>query len=117
MLRHRRANQFAIILGDRLGERTYANLRTLLHLAVVEASHNELMIGFMRAVSGTIYASTDIEDFTSIEVQQAVAKAHRNVVTAIVAGDADAARRRMARHLSAYSQQVAAYAPSHIDIS
>ena len=101
-------------IGD-VGKYLSANLDW--HLAVIEASHNELMIGFMRAVSGTVYAATDIENFTSIEVQEAVAKAHRKVGQAIIAGDADAARRRMARHLNAYSKQVAAYAPSYIDIS
>jgi GntR family transcriptional repressor for pyruvate dehydrogenase complex len=82
------------------------------HLAVVTASHNELMIGFMRAISTVILTSTDIAGFNSDAVRAAVLRAHGRVLDAIRGGDADGAHRRMARHLQAYVAAVADQAPA-----
>lgn len=82
------------------------------HLAVVTASHNELMIGFMRAISTVILTSTDIDGFNSGAVRAAVLRAHERVLDAIRDGDADGAHRRMARHLRAYVAAVAGQAPA-----
>src|SRR5947199_116892 len=64
------------------------------HVAVAVAGHNELLTGFMRALSRGIYASTDNQGFVDDDVRQTTLRAHRAVTKAIKAKDPDAARRR-----------------------
>ena len=72
------------------------------HVQVVRASHNELLIAFMAAVSQSVYAATDLDGFNSTTVRTAVIRAHRRVMEAIQGQDGDAAARRMNRHVTAY---------------
>ena len=72
------------------------------HVQVVRASHNELLIAFISAVSQSIYSDTDLDGFNSLDVRNAVIRAHRGVMDAIKARDGDAAARRMGRHVTAY---------------
>ncbi len=72
------------------------------HVQVVRASHNELLIAFISAVSQSVYAATDLDGFNSTAVRNAVIRAHRRVMDAIRARDGDAAARRMDRHVAAY---------------
>jgi DNA-binding GntR family transcriptional regulator len=76
------------------------------HVAVVRASHNDLLIAFIAAVSQSVYESTDLEGFNSNEVRSAVIHAHQRVMDAIRERDADAAARRMERHVGAYIDDV-----------
>lgn len=76
------------------------------HLGVVRASHNELLIAFINAISQSVYAATDLQGFNSLEVRHAVVRAHQKVMDAIGAGDGDAAARRMGRHVGAYVSSV-----------
>ena len=76
------------------------------HVQVVRASHNELLIAFIAAISQSVYVATDLEGFNSPEVREAVIHAHRSVTDAIRARDGDAAARRMGRHVSAYIADV-----------
>ncbi len=76
------------------------------HVQVVRASHNELLIAFISAVSQSVYADTDVEGFNSVVVRNAVIRAHAQVMAAIKAGDGDAAARRMERHVAAYIADV-----------
>jgi len=76
------------------------------HVQVVRASHNELLIAFIAAVSQPMYEATDLEGFNSPEVRKAAIEAHRKVMAAIRAGDGDAAARRMDRHIGAYIHDV-----------
>ena len=76
------------------------------HVAVVRASHNELLIAFIAAVSQAVYAATDLDGFNSVDVRNAVIRAHRTVMDAIRARDAAAAARRMDRHVGAYISDV-----------
>ncbi len=69
------------------------------HMAVVRASHNDLLIGFMEVLSNAIHLETALDAFDSPAVRAATLKIHRSILNAIVARDADAARRRMARHV------------------
>ncbi len=78
------------------------------HVAVAIASHNELLTGFMLALSRAIYASTDNSAFIDSGVRQATIKAHQAITAAIAGQDPDAAVRRMRRHLHAYAEAVAA---------
>ena len=76
------------------------------HVQVVRASHNELLIAFISAVSQSVYVATDLEGFNSVEVRNAVIRAHRRVMDAIVERNGDAAGRRMHRHVAAYVNDV-----------
>ncbi len=80
------------------------------HLAVARASHNDLVIGMMSTLSNAIHEATALEAFNSREVGEATVKIHRSILAAIVAGDADAARRRMRRHVIAAGKRALAAA-------
>lgn len=71
------------------------------HMAVVRASHNELLISIMNVLSNAIHQATAIEAFDRPDVRDSTVRVHRRILAAIEAGDADAARRRMARHVGA----------------
>jgi len=76
------------------------------HLIVAEASHNELLSAFMHSISRTLYTATENEEFVDDVVRDTAIRAHRSVTAAIRAGDADAATRRMQRHVHAYATAV-----------
>lgn len=76
------------------------------HVAVARASHNEILSGLMTALSRAIYAATDDEAFVDAEVQQTAVHAHQTITAAIRDGDADAAARRMTRHVHSYAEAV-----------
>lgn len=76
------------------------------HVAVAAASHNELLNGFMLALSRAIYASTDNRGFIDAEVRRTTVRAHQKITDAIRAQDPDAAVRRMMRHVHAYAESV-----------
>lgn len=79
----------------------YLDANLAWHMAVVRASHNELLVRFMHVLSNAIHRATESEAFDSVEVRQSTLRIHRAILAAIVAGDAEAARRRMARHVHA----------------
>ncbi len=81
-----------------------ANVRW--HLAVAQASRNELLTAFMRSLSQPLYSSTDDAEFVDAAVRRATLTAHRRVTESIRAGDAAAAGRRMGSHVQAYSEAV-----------
>jgi GntR family transcriptional repressor for pyruvate dehydrogenase complex len=84
------------------------------HLDVVRASHNELLIAFMTAISRSVHAATDLENFNSDDIRMAVIHAHRRILDAIRQQDTDAAERRMRRHVCAYVDHVQQRAPREI---
>ena len=94
----------AMAAGGPLAEFLQANVDW--HVAVAVASHNELLTGFMLALSRSIYASTDNQVFVDDAVRQTTLRAHRAVTKAIQAKEPDAARRRMSRHVHLYAEAV-----------
>ncbi|WP_441343001.1 FadR/GntR family transcriptional regulator [Nocardia sp.] len=78
------------------------------HIAVATASHNELLTGLMIALSRAIYTATATEGFVDEQVRNTTLRAHRSVTRAIKDRDADAAARRMARHVHSYAESVLA---------
>lgn len=86
------------------------------HLAVAQASHNELLTAFMAAISQAIRAGTDIETFNSDAVRNATIRAHARIMQAIASRDGEAAARRMARHVGAYSAQVEAATSDKVEL-
>lgn len=74
------------------------------HVAVATASHNEILTGIMMALSRAIYTATHNEGFVNEEVRAITVRAHKSVTRAIKDRDADAAVRRMGRHVHAYAE-------------
>ena len=90
--------------GDDVSEFLRANLDW--HVSVVLAAHNELLSAFIGAFAQTVYQATDLDGFSPPDIRKKVARAHEAVMRAIESGDADAAWRRMARHVGAYVERV-----------
>jgi len=76
------------------------------HVAVAVASHNELLTGFMRALSRAIYESTDNQGFVDDTVRNTAVRAHKSITDAIRKRDPEAAVRRMKRHVHSYAEAV-----------
>ncbi len=76
------------------------------HVAVARASHNEILSGLMSALSRAIYAASDDEGFVDDDVRHAALHAHETITAAIRDRDADAAARRMTRHVHSYAEAV-----------
>lgn len=74
------------------------------HVGVAVAGHNELLIGFMTALSQAIYAGTENPAFVDDNVRTVTARAHRSITNAIRSRDAEAAARRMRRHVHSYAK-------------
>lgn len=78
------------------------------HAALARASHNDLLRAFAASISGLMLEASRIENFASDDVRLLVTQAHRRILAAIRAGDADAARRRAERDIHAYAQHLEA---------
>lgn len=82
-----------------------ANVRW--HTAVAKAGDNELLIGFMTALSRSIYAATDIDRFMDAEIREVTTRAHARITEAIRVQDGPAAMRRMTRHVCGFARAAA----------
>lgn len=71
------------------------------HRSVIQASHNIVLTSVMRALSPSIQQSTEMESILTKEVRSETSIIHGKITEAICRGDAEAARRRMGRHVSA----------------
>ena len=91
----------------------YLALNAAWHLAVARASHNALLIAVMQALGPRLH-DPHVEDFISPEMRKIVLGAHDRVQRALVEGDVEAARRRMARHLHAYRETVERVGPETV---
>ncbi|WP_405813170.1 FCD domain-containing protein [Streptomyces sp. NBC_01390] len=94
-----------VAAGDDVPRFLRANVRW--HTAVAKAGDNELLIGFMTALSQSIYAATDIDQFMDAEIREVTARAHARITEAIRAQDGPAAMRRMARHVCGFARAAA----------
>lgn len=77
------------------------------HLLLAEVSGNEVMRSVMESTTRGIWLLADVERFQDIELRKVAVEAHRRVLDALAAGDEDAARRRMSRHISEFTTVVA----------
>lgn len=91
--------------GDDIPRFLRANVRW--HVTVARASGNELLIGFMSALSESIHAATNLEAFMDAGIREVTARAHTRITEAIRAGDEAAARRRMSRHVCGFARAAA----------
>ena len=78
------------------------------HSALAAASHNDLLRAFTASISGLMLEASGIENFASPNVRALVTHAHRRILQAIEAGDADSARLRAERDLQAYAKHLEA---------
>src|SRR6202008_4343978 len=74
------------------------------HVGVARPGQNELLIGFMPALSHTSYTGTETAPFVDDDVRAVTHRAHKSITTAIRSRDADAAGRRMRRHVHSYAK-------------
>jgi GntR family transcriptional regulator, transcriptional repressor for pyruvate dehydrogenase complex len=100
-----RANEAIAEPGADLAQFLQANLDW--HVGVAVASHNELLTGFMSALSQAIYAGTENAAFVDAEIRAVTARTHRAITTAIRNRDVGAAGRRMRRHVHSYAAGLA----------
>ncbi len=91
----------------------YEALNNAWHLAIARASHNALLIAVMQALGPRLH-DPHVKDFISPDMRRVVLGAHARVQRAIVEGDKEAARRRMARHLRAYRDTVEQVGPETV---
>jgi DNA-binding FadR family transcriptional regulator len=83
-------------------DEAYAELDMRLHMAVARAAHNELLEHLVASLSGAMrhVMRTGLVIMDRSRELSRMQRAHEAIVATIVAGDADAARRAMERHLS-----------------
>ena len=79
------------------------------HMAIAAASHNELLRAFLHSISDMVYKASAIENFASEDMRKQVMYAHRRILEAIVAQDAELAERRMGLHLAALTAACKAF--------
>lgn len=101
-------------LPDRRGEMSRLNVEW--HLAVADASGNDLLAAFMHSIAPACLRAGALEDYGSDQICRGLLLAHASITTAIRNCDVDAARRRMARHLDAYRSELAELAPRQVDV-
>ena len=100
-----RANEAIADPDANLAQFLQANLDW--HVGVAVASHNELLTGFMSALSQAIYAGTENAAFIDAGVRAITDRTHRAITAAIRDRDAMAAGRRMRRHVRSYADALA----------
>ncbi|WP_051419706.1 FadR/GntR family transcriptional regulator [Paracoccus pantotrophus] len=85
--------------------RRFSELNLEWHVAIVRASQNPLFLSFMTSISPALYSATERDEF-DLATRTIVARSHRKISEAIAAGDVDAARRRMLRHVTSYGEKL-----------
>lgn len=72
------------------------------HVAVVAASHNEIMMVVLESLSRAILQATDISDFNSPSTMSDTLAAHDRILAAIRSGSPERATRAMGKHVHGY---------------
>lgn len=72
------------------------------HLAVVEATHNDLLVAVITALSDAIFETSEMTNLVSEDIRAMVLRVHRGVTDAIVAGNSELAFHRMHKHLHSF---------------
>ncbi|HEV2512142.1 FadR/GntR family transcriptional regulator [Bosea sp. (in: a-proteobacteria)] len=92
---------------------TFRTVNIEWHLAVITASHNELLLAFYNAISDNIHEASSLKDFHSVDVRSGVIEIHRRINEAIRKQDAPAAFRRMQRHTAAFAERAMDWLATH----
>ena len=99
---------------------SFGRLNLAWHYCVAAASHNELLVAFLGSIETAIAQGSEAHakvfeaDFA--DIRPAVVRAHRGVTDAVVRGHADAAKRRMERHLNAYAEKLAQTESTEVNV-
>jgi GntR family transcriptional repressor for pyruvate dehydrogenase complex len=99
---------------------SFGRLNLAWHYCVAAASHNELLVAFLASIESAIAQGSEAHakvfeaDFA--DIRPAVVRAHRSVTEAVIRGQADAAKRRMERHLHAYAETLADAESGNVDV-
>jgi DNA-binding FadR family transcriptional regulator len=91
------------------------------HYAVAAASHNELLVAFLASIASAIgqASAAHAEAFEASpfdDIRAAVVRAHRGITDAVERGQPDAAKRRMERHLRAYTATATSTGPDDVAV-
>lgn len=76
------------------------------HIAVADASGNEILASVMTAISTNIRSAISAEEYRSVEHMREAQHLHEGIFNAIREQDSDAAYRRMHRHLTAANEVI-----------
>lgn len=93
-------------MEDAADLQTYLQANLAWHVGVARASHNGILLAFMRALSRAMLAQTGAEEYDTPSIRGGAIRAHRLVNEAIQQGDAPLAQRRMGRHVHAFTTTV-----------
>lgn len=93
-----------------LGAKRFVQANLEWHIAVGLASHNPLLSAIYEGL-GPSLMDPHVAGFTSKEVRVAARRAVDRIQDSILAGDADAARRKMLSHVQTYRRMVEPLAP------
>lgn len=85
------------------------------HAAVAQASHNPILTAIYHTL-GAGLLDPRVAGFASAEIRGAVLQAVAKIEAAILAGDGDAAKRRMERHVLAYRALAERVAPKVVTL-
>jgi DNA-binding FadR family transcriptional regulator len=92
------------------------------HYAVATAGHNELLVAFLTSIASAIARESEAHarafEATALgDIRSAVILAHQRITDAVIRGEADAAKRRMERHLNAYAATSDTAGPQDVDVA
>jgi GntR family transcriptional repressor for pyruvate dehydrogenase complex len=79
------------------------------HVAVVAASHNEIMHIILDSLSRAILTATDRSDFNSPRTMADTLTAHERILEAIRRGDPQRAAKSMEKHVHGYRELIESY--------
>lgn len=79
------------------------------HVAVMAASHNEIMQVILESLSRAILRATDISDFNSPSTMLDTLTAHDRILAAIRAGDSERATKAMGKHVHGYRMLIESF--------
>jgi len=82
----------------------YKRLNLEWHLAIARASHNDLLIALMEAISQPILEAAGYHQVTTAAIRADAKKAHSAILDAVAEQNGELAFSRMAKHLGAYME-------------
>lgn len=95
-------------LEDAQDSASFLDMNMRCHLLVATAGHNQLLQVFLTSLSSLIRdIAGEMEDIVVTSVKKDVVRFHHQLLDAIRKQDADAAVRRMTRHIKAYEERFA----------
>ena len=100
-----RRHHHEMVTADASGDvGAFVDANVAWHIAINQASGNELVAGFMYGLTGVLRAAIGADDFNTSELRSETLRSHGQILDAIICRDGPAAARRMARHLHAHEE-------------